>query len=577
MCICFAGNPSNVTIFGQSVGGAFVCLHLLSPQSRGLFHAAISESATNCDIGVEPTSLATSHNLTRYFMAAVGCNQTTSTDRLACLRSVPADVILAVSVLLGAPTQWIPSLNGYDFPNPLLAFSTGDFAHVPYLVGSNLLEYALLYALTPELNYSSLASYTSFLDTYSDGDAAVESAFNVSNFGGSVLAAALHYQTLSNFSCSAGRMAGYWAQQGLPIYLYTFMHTPQLGAYDVVLPAPFHASELPFLFGNVPSIYNIIQALTPDEMALRDAMRRYWVSFASTGNPNNVDNTDWPMYTANSDLALAINLTQSSTPWLSAYPNCALLNQVQPQNYASVSGTFTTTCTGDVCSSQLLTQGSGSALGDPVFTSFHGVRYQVHGLSGQVYVVLSDPQLLINARFTFLSTGECPPAAVSTLCFSHPGSYFGSLALRSRGGSRLLLQPGAASEGFSSIELDGAAVLHLGTPRHSSSQSSRVRSKDGGIHITVLDAWRVDIEAGNYRLRVDSSDRFVNIAAITVNDWSSMVRELKPHGLLGQTWRVPDNTAAHKQTPKEGTVDDYVEVDNDLFGYNTMYNRFASE
>ena len=42
----FGGDPSNVTIYGESAGASSVCLHLLSPMSRGLFHRAIVQSGT---------------------------------------------------------------------------------------------------------------------------------------------------------------------------------------------------------------------------------------------------------------------------------------------------------------------------------------------------------------------------------------------------------------------------------------------------------------------------------------------------------------------------------------------------
>ena len=42
----FGGDPSIVTLFGQSAGSASVALHLLSPLSNGLFHRAILESGT---------------------------------------------------------------------------------------------------------------------------------------------------------------------------------------------------------------------------------------------------------------------------------------------------------------------------------------------------------------------------------------------------------------------------------------------------------------------------------------------------------------------------------------------------
>ena len=42
----FGGDPGKVTIFGESAGSMSVNFHLLSPQSRGLFHRAILQSGT---------------------------------------------------------------------------------------------------------------------------------------------------------------------------------------------------------------------------------------------------------------------------------------------------------------------------------------------------------------------------------------------------------------------------------------------------------------------------------------------------------------------------------------------------
>ena len=42
----FGGNPDNITIFGESAGGASVSLHLLSPLSRNLFNQAVMQSAS---------------------------------------------------------------------------------------------------------------------------------------------------------------------------------------------------------------------------------------------------------------------------------------------------------------------------------------------------------------------------------------------------------------------------------------------------------------------------------------------------------------------------------------------------
>ena len=53
----FGGNPSMVTIFGQSAGGSSVGLHLLSPLSRDLFHQAIAESGVDLSsFAIQPKS-----------------------------------------------------------------------------------------------------------------------------------------------------------------------------------------------------------------------------------------------------------------------------------------------------------------------------------------------------------------------------------------------------------------------------------------------------------------------------------------------------------------------------------------
>src|SRR5260370_36624393 len=40
----FGGDPRNVTIFGESAGGASVCMNMTSPTAKGLFSRAIAES-----------------------------------------------------------------------------------------------------------------------------------------------------------------------------------------------------------------------------------------------------------------------------------------------------------------------------------------------------------------------------------------------------------------------------------------------------------------------------------------------------------------------------------------------------
>ena len=53
----FGGDPANVTIFGESAGGALVTRLMITPQARGLFHRAVVQSGLGRDQGTPLTEL----------------------------------------------------------------------------------------------------------------------------------------------------------------------------------------------------------------------------------------------------------------------------------------------------------------------------------------------------------------------------------------------------------------------------------------------------------------------------------------------------------------------------------------
>ena len=104
------------------------------------------------------------------------------------------------------------------------------------------------------------------------------------------------------------------------------------------------------------------------------------------------------------------------------------------------------------CSSSSST-GNGAAYSDPYFSGFWKQLFYVHGRAGEVYSVLSDSAVQLNARLVFLSNVTCPvleePSHVH--CSSHAGNYFGEMALITRSGAVLTLQSGDVSAGFTSV------------------------------------------------------------------------------------------------------------------------------
>ena len=229
------------------------------------------------------------------------------------------------------------------------------------------------------------------------------------------------------------------------------------------------------------------------------------------------------------------------------------------QNYtvipSAAGGVAATGVAGSASSSTGVVSG-GSARGDPSFTGFRGQTYQVHGMADTVYNVITDKQIQLNALFVFLTEGECPVVDGHRLtnCWSHPGSYFGALALRTASGHKVLLEAGSAKEGLI-VTVDSVAY------------TSPVAFDD--FTVTRLNSHRAVVEAGVYRLVVENSDNFINLMEVDVTDWQALRKDVQSHGLLGQTWRLNAKWAV------EGEVDDYAEGDNQMFGTNFLYNKHA--
>uniref|UniRef100_A0A1B6L7B7 Carboxylic ester hydrolase n=1 Tax=Graphocephala atropunctata TaxID=36148 RepID=A0A1B6L7B7_9HEMI len=91
----FGGNKNSVTIFGESAGGASVQLHVQSPLSKGLFHAAISQSGSS--LGPCGFSNRARHKqLASKLAQLVDCPLQPSEKFRDCLMALPAENIVGV-------------------------------------------------------------------------------------------------------------------------------------------------------------------------------------------------------------------------------------------------------------------------------------------------------------------------------------------------------------------------------------------------------------------------------------------------------------------------------------------------
>lgn len=85
----FGGDPSKVTIFGESAGGASTHLLNLSPMAKGLFHRVISQSGCGLDPWVSSKVIPRQH-----YFELIGCN--ISEGILECLQKVPTAQLIKI-------------------------------------------------------------------------------------------------------------------------------------------------------------------------------------------------------------------------------------------------------------------------------------------------------------------------------------------------------------------------------------------------------------------------------------------------------------------------------------------------
>ncbi|HEX4366499.1 MAG TPA: carboxylesterase family protein, partial [Rhodopila sp.] len=133
----FGGDPGNVTIFGQSGGGAKVSTLMAMPQARDLFHKAIVESGSDLD-ALTPDE-ATRNALA--FLAAVGVKPT----ELPRLAKLPTDAIVAglakVMSVPGSKPNYGPVVDGIVLPRrPWQPDGPAVSAGVPMIIGTTRTE-----------------------------------------------------------------------------------------------------------------------------------------------------------------------------------------------------------------------------------------------------------------------------------------------------------------------------------------------------------------------------------------------------------------------------------------------------
>jgi len=293
----FGGDPDNVTIMGQSGGGAKVCTLTAMPSAKGLFHKAVALSGNTLNGGQKDYS----EKLGSYILQEAGL----SASQIDKLQELPWKDYYAIANKAGMKLRTETGVTGMmggfgpvadGIYIPQQPFYSGELSsEIPMIICSTF------YERSPSSFDSSLEDITFdkakelAKTTRGFGVSLAENASNIidaysSNFPDKkpieILSLALSNRLRTIETANAK------AQQPAPVYLAWFGWNPPL--FDGRLRA-FHTMDIGFWFYNTDvQISHTGGGARPRNLAanMSDAL----VQFMKTGNPKGAGLPDWPRY-----------------------------------------------------------------------------------------------------------------------------------------------------------------------------------------------------------------------------------------------------------------------------------------
>lgn len=291
----FGGDPSNITIFGESAGSMSVTTIMSAPGARGLFRRAIAQSG-GPEVATAEAAAATAEKVLS--MAGVG---------LKSLRELPPEKFVEIQQkmmasgaggggLSGDVMALRPVIDGAVLErSPFDVIANGEARDVSLLIGTNRDEMKLFAMMDSGTEFTEEVVLGRLGASLKDADArhAMEVYRKAREGRGEPTDPKELWQAMETdrfFRAPAMRFAGLHASHQPDTYAYLFCWESPMAA----LGSP-HAIELPFVFGTLDApMISMFAGSGPEAESLSALVQDAWIGFSRTGDPAHAGLGEWP-------------------------------------------------------------------------------------------------------------------------------------------------------------------------------------------------------------------------------------------------------------------------------------------
>jgi len=300
----FGGDPDNITIFGQSGGGAKVNTLMAMPAAKGLFHKAINESGSFRSNMLEK---GTTQEIAAEVLKALNlqANQVDSLQTIPYqqLSDAGKKAMKAVENKMkaegktvpgfGFGLSWGPSVDGEDIPYQLFSKEAYELSkNVPLLIGTVKNEFmpSLFTGMSNATQDQVMSTIKKQQGDKADAYiAAVKKAYPDDTKPTDLMDVDVMFRP-----GAVSQAKEKSALNAAPVYMYLFTwQSPVMdGKYKAV-----HCMELSFVFNNIARCEEMTGG-TKEAYALADKVSSAWINFARNGNPGHKGLPAWPAFTA---------------------------------------------------------------------------------------------------------------------------------------------------------------------------------------------------------------------------------------------------------------------------------------